>query len=152
MTHCFTINKHDVNAQSLNTLLDYISTVLLERQNCTKENCTGSDTWSNSGTTETSVLVGTFYYCCKTTIICGNMRQNLFSAKSYNIALILIPRVFQAVIVVYSRAELASHSTGEKQRIVTNNAHQLSQGTENEDRERSSTSKRSFHVNRSGKH
>lgn len=61
--------------------------------------------------------------------ICGNMRQNLSSAKSYNIVLILIPRVFQTVIVVYSRAELASHSDREKQRIITNNAHKLSQGT-----------------------
>lgn len=99
ITYCFATNKHCVNAQSLNTLLDYISTVLLERQNRTKENYTGSDTRANSGTTETSVLVGTFYYCCKITIICGNMRQSLSSAKSYNIALILIPRVFQKASV-----------------------------------------------------
>lgn len=43
------------------------------------------------------------------------MRQNFSSAECYNIALILMPRVFKTMIAVYSRAEPASHRTGEKQ-------------------------------------
>lgn len=153
-THCFATNRHYVNAQSLNTLLDQIiiPLVLLERQNCTKENCTNSDMWSNNGPTETSVPVGRFYYCCKTMIICGSQRHKFSSANSYNTALINFSRVFQTVLAAYSRAELASHSTRGKQSIKTHNGHRLSQGTPNEDRERSSTSKRSFYVNRSREH